>query len=78
MGNYDIPAMINKVLQVTGQEQLYYVGESSIYIRGSYNCYTCYWIVTDFKPFVNWLLPRKSVNVKLSYQTALLWAIEIM
>ena len=31
MGNYDIPAMINKVLQVTGQEKLYYIGELSIY-----------------------------------------------
>ena len=26
MGEYDIPAMIKKVLEVTGQEKLFYIG----------------------------------------------------
>jgi hypothetical protein len=28
MGNYDIPAMINKVLEVTGHEKLFYIGKN--------------------------------------------------
>ena len=28
MAQYDLPAMINKVLEITGQEKLFYVGHS--------------------------------------------------
>jgi lysosomal acid lipase/cholesteryl ester hydrolase len=28
MGQYDIPAMMNKVLEVSGQEKIYYIGHS--------------------------------------------------
>ena len=28
MGEYDLPALINKTLQVSGQEQLFYIGHS--------------------------------------------------
>jgi S-formylglutathione hydrolase FrmB len=28
MGDYDLPALINKTLQVSGQEQLFYTGHS--------------------------------------------------
>ena len=29
MGAYDIPAMINKALQVSGQQKLFYIGIST-------------------------------------------------
>ena len=29
MGNYDIPAMINKILEVTEHEKLFYIGKES-------------------------------------------------
>jgi len=28
MGQYDIPAMMTKVLEVTGQEKIFYIGHS--------------------------------------------------
>ena len=28
MGTYDIPAMINKILEVSGQKRLFYIGHS--------------------------------------------------
>jgi lysosomal acid lipase/cholesteryl ester hydrolase len=28
MGEYDLPALINKTLQVSGQEKLFYIGHS--------------------------------------------------
>jgi hypothetical protein len=31
MGNYDIPAMIHKILEVTGHEKIFYVGNASFF-----------------------------------------------
>ena len=39
MGNYDIPAMIKKVLETTGHEKLFYIG--MIFTKKGFTVVTC-------------------------------------
>ncbi len=38
MGNYDIPAMIKKVLETTGHEKLFYIGMIIFDKKRFYRC----------------------------------------
>ena len=59
MGKYDLPAMINKVLDTTGEEQLFYVGHS----MGT----TALMAMTNFHPEMNDKIILASLLAPVAY-----------
>jgi hypothetical protein len=54
MGNYDIPAMIKKVLETTGHEKLFYIGTIIFDKKRFYRC--------NLYLYSSWLMMHKIAN----------------
>ena len=59
MGMYDLPAMINKTLETTGQKKLFYLGHS----MGT----TTFMVMTNMRPEMNEKIELASLLAPVAY-----------